>query len=448
MSTYLSPNRTLSGKEYFFTALILFGVKYNIDRLVAWVGFRVKWSVLDYFMNPLVSWSTVPDSEHLRLLLTLGGISLPFLGLAVILTMRRLSTVRLPLWLFVFLFIPLVNILTFLVLTFLPEQDSPRSLSFEGIIPEDPFQIAVCSVVLVPFVGLILVFFSTVVLQNYGASLFLGTPFLMGVCSSLLFGFHKRRTVAECMGVATTSVFVLGALLLCLAVEGLICILMAVPVSLCFAWLGAGLGYALQATLIRRSGHALLTLPVLVPALMLVEVNSREVPQPRMVTTVLDIEAPPQVVWKNVVEFSELPPPKDWLFYTGVAYPLRARINGRGVGSIRHCEFSTGPFVEPITVWNEPELLRFQVTESPPPMNEWSPFSGLKPPHIEGFFKSVQGEFKLEALKGGRTRLKGTTWYVNRVWPEEYWHFISSVVIRRIHGRVLRHIRGLSEGER
>ena len=52
--------------------------------------------------------------------------------------------------------------------------------------------------------------------------------------------------------------------------------------------------------------------------------------------------------------------PDEWLFQTGLAYPVRAEIQGRGVGRVRTCEFSTGPFVEPIEVWDEPRLLRFR----------------------------------------------------------------------------------------
>jgi hypothetical protein len=81
------------------------------------------------------------------------------------------------------------------------------------------------------------------------------------------------------------------------------------------------------------------------------------------------VHASPEQVWKHVVTFSDLPEPDEWYFRTGLAYPKRARIEGSGKGAIRYCEFSTGPFVEPIEVWNEPHLLAFRVTESPAPMH-------------------------------------------------------------------------------
>jgi hypothetical protein len=163
------------------------------------------------------------------------------------------------------------------------------------------------------------------------------------------------------------------------------------------------------------------------------------------VVTAITVDAPPETVWKHVVEFSELPPPTEWLFRLGIAYPVRAEIRGRGVGAIRHCNFSTGPFVEPIEIWDEPRLLNFGVTANPAPMQEWTPYHDIHPAHLDGFLESKHGQFRLERLPGGRTRLEGTTWYHHRMWPAGYWQIWSDFVIHRIHLRVLRHVKQLSE---
>src|SRR5256884_7520937 len=67
------------------------------------------------------------------------------------------------------------------------------------------------------------------------------------------------------------------------------------------------------------------------------------------------IAAQPEQVWKHVVTVSELPEPTEWFFRAGLAYPQRARIVGSGIGAVRYCDFSTGPFVEPIEVWDRSE---------------------------------------------------------------------------------------------
>ena len=58
---------------------------------------------------------------------------------------------------------------------------------------------------------------------------------------------------------------------------------------------------------------------------------------------------------------------------TGITYPTHAE----GVGAIRKCNFTTGRFLEPITIWDEPNLLEFSVLDQPPPMVEWSIYNNL-----------------------------------------------------------------------
>ena len=156
------------------------------------------------------------------------------------------------------------------------------------------------------------------------------------------------------------------------------------------------------------------------------------------------VNAPPEKVWNNVVTFSELPPADDWLFDLGIACPTCATIEGTGVGAIRYCNFTTGPFVEPITVWDEPNVLAFDVTKQPAPMKELSPYD-IHPPHLDGHLQSKRGEFRLERIDGDRTRLTGTTWYKHNMWPAFYWKIWSDFLIGRIHDRVLQHVKNLSE---
>ena len=101
-----------------------------------------------------------------------------------------------------------------------------------------------------------------------------------------------------------------------------------------------------------------------------------------------------QVVWNNVIAFPDLPADRAW-YFPGALRVLNGRIVGQGVGAIRHCEFTTGAFVEPITAWEEPRLLAFDVAEQPAPMFELSPYRNVHPPHLDGFLRSTRGEFRL-----------------------------------------------------
>ncbi len=98
------------------------------------------------------------------------------------------------------------------------------------------------------------------------------------------------------------------------------------------------------------------------------------------VSSSIEVKAPASEVWKNVIAFAEIPEPTEWYFRTGLAYPIRAHIDGRGAGAVRHCVFSTGEFTEPIQIWNEPHLLQFSVSANPPPMEEMTFYSKIHPP--------------------------------------------------------------------
>ena len=101
--------------------------------------------------------------------------------------------------------------------------------------------------------------------------------------------------------------------------------------------------------------------------------------------------------------------------------------------------------MEPITRWEAPERLSFDVSDQPDPMQEWSFYAHVNAPHLEDSFRSVRGEFRLIELTGGRTRLEGSTWYVVEMGPALYWKLWGDGIVHRIHERVLRHIKNLSE---
>ncbi len=283
-------------------------------------------------------------------------------------------------------------------------------------------------------------------LQQYGWGLFVGVPFVMGLASVLVYGVRERRSLAECVVVSVLSAFVAAVALLAVALEGVICLVMAAPLAGVLALIGGLVGYVIQAgSWQRESGRVMCAAVLAVPVVLGAE-KLEQAPAPLLeVISAVEVNAPPERVWEHVVTFLDLPPPTEFLFRAGVAYPMRAEIQGRGVGAVRHCVFSTGPFVEPIEVWDEPRLLKFSVTQNPAPMQEWTPYRNVHPPHLDGFLASSGGQFRLEPLPGGRTRLEGTTWYRHHMWPVSYWQAWSDFIIHRIHLRVLNHVKQLAE---
>jgi hypothetical protein len=447
------PGGTIDRGTYAVVGLVGFALKHNLDRLVAVLAFHRPWTLFNYWvpLRDVARITQLPGSEAV-FLGTMVALSLPFIWVGVILTMKRLRSAGLPSGLVVLFFIPFLNLAFFLVLTLLPARDSSSIAQLPPgqtesflikMIPESALGSAALSILItVPF-GLGFAVLASQVLANYGWGLFVALPFTMGFAAAFLYGARQPRSLRGCVGVACLSTALLGGALLALAFEGAICIVMAAPLALPLAAFGGSCAYAVQRRRWLRNDA-----PVFLSALLLfvpsVEWLEHAVAAPSpifVVRTAIEIHATPEQVWKQVVAFSEIPPPREWMFRAGIAYPIRAEIRGTGPGAERHCVFSTGAFVEPIQIWDEPHQLKFSVTSNPPPLEEWTPYSHIDPPHLHGFLMSEGGQFLLTPLPGGSTRLEGTTWYQHGLWPSAYWRLWSDAIIHQIHMRVLIHIR-------
>jgi hypothetical protein len=175
------------------------------------------------------------------------------------------------------------------------------------------------------------------------------------------------------------------------------------------------------------------------------EVNANYEPPLHQVVTYVEVDADIHKVWDELVAFSTIDEPKEWLFKTGIAYPTHAEMKGKGVGAVRECHFTTGAFIEPITIWDEPYVLEFSVLDQPPPMIEWTIYQAGFIPHLEGYFRSRKGRFQLSKTADNQVRLEGTTWYTHDIWPSFYWRLWSDAILHRIHLRVLQHIKSKAE---
>ena len=447
--------RGLTGRAtYLWWGLGLMALKYNMDRIIAMGGFGYYWNWASYwapFDTPLVQL----NARQIRFVIAMLVSAFPFIGAGVVLTIRRLRDARWPLWFVAFFFIPILNLALFASLVAVPGREAKTATldawwgrlaaRFSVLRPAASAALAIglTAVLVVPLAALAVMVFKT-----YGWGVFVALPFCLGMFAALFHSAAEPRSLRECVGVALLALVFSGVALLAVAVEGLICVLMAVPLATPLVVLGATAGYFLQRDKWRRPDEAVRLYAmawIALPFSFLGEAIQPEGPVLYSVTTKVEIAARPEAVWRHVVQFSQLPPPTDIFFRAGIAYPIRARIWGSGVGAVRHCEFSTGPFVEPITVWDEPHLLAFDVTSQPHPMRELSPYRSLDTPHLNGFFLSRHGQFLLSELPNGHTRLEGTTWYTQSLWPGRYWHQWSDYLVHKIHRRVLEHIKDETE---
>lgn len=427
---------------YLRHGVALAAAKFLVDAALVWIFAHRLWTPLDYLSPFFATHKLVLQPASEVLLLALGFWALPFLWIGVAMTLRRLTDAGKSPWLCVLFFVPVVNWALMLALCALPSVPQPEA-SYADLRERRRLQSALLGVAAGVAIGAVSYGLNVVLFKSYNGAVFLGTPFTMGGAAGF---FYNRNTAAPDTGTTRLGALAVGIAslaILVFALDGVICVAMALPIAMPIGMLGSHIGAAIAIEHRATSPRALL-LVLLLPLSGAVEARLGAPPL-REVTTAIEIAAPPETVWPHVLGFSDLEAPPAWLFRLGIAYPVRARLTGTGVGAIRRCEFSTGPFIEPITAWEAPSRLAFDVASQPPPMHEWSPYRHVHPPHLEGTMRSRRGEFRLVRLPGGRTRLEGSTFYELAMAPQGYWAIWSDLLVHGIHRRVLEQIRKESE---
>jgi uncharacterized membrane protein YhaH (DUF805 family) len=439
-------------REYVLTGFGLMALKYIVEFVVVGQMTGQLYTPLD-FINPLISArekfaNGAPEWFGFAWVLW----SLPFLWIAVGMSVRRALDAGISPWHGLWVLVPFANLFAMLILAGLPTAHESATYWNEEHRQRESRRPADVVATVKAAIGGIAVgaLYATVVIQatvylfdDYGGALFFGTPFISGIASAYLLNLRRSRSNAASIGVAAAALFFGGVAMLLFAFEGVICIAMAAPIVLPLGIAGAPIGKFLADRRRRmRSGvvGALLFVPMFAALETRMPNNSEFV-----VASEIDIAAPPEAVWAHVIGFSQITEPPEWFFQMGISCPSEARITGHGVGATRECIFTTGKFIEPITAWDAPRRLAFDVREQPDPMFELTPYRHIHPPHLDSAFLSTRGEFELVEMPGNSTRLIGRTWYSLDIGPRAYWTIWSDWLVRRIHQRVMRHIKRLAE---
>lgn len=426
------------------------------------------------FLNPWLNSKAGFLDQTSGLAMAWFAFTIPFVLIAVSMSIRRAADVGWSPWWGMAILVPLLNYVVMFVLSLASSREEkaaeealiakrqsesrfqpprlgdandrtlpPAYQSDEGVLSAFYTALAL-GVLLQVVVGMTSVW----VFNEYGLILFFTTPFFAGAVSGAVFNASHRRSVGLlCLLIVVMNIGSYIAML-CVGLDGAICLFMAFPLLGPLSFFGGLAGRAIASANLRnrREHRGMIGSMILLPLALLLEPFDQHRELHRVDTTVV-INAGTTDVWEQVIAFPEIEEEPAWFFKAGIAAPIRARIEGTGVGACRYCEFTTGPFVEPITAWDEPAnnldlgRLAFDVQSQPLPMEEWTPFSGLHPPHLDDGFVSRRGQFVLEPLGETQTRLTGTTWYDIDVRPRMYWRIWATPTIHAIHERVLGHIR-------
>ena len=384
-----------------------------------------------FWLLPLRRLATSPDLPPSDAALAFAA-ALAATGALALLSFRRANWSGQGYLLAVATVVPAVQLAAVAVLAALPRTKHPRGgpHSMPGADTAHVIQGMLAGAAII--VAAVLV--SALTLGSYGWSLFVATPFLVGVTTGylanrrlLLSGGATARLVLAAAGLGTAA-------LVGLALEGLVCILLAAPLGAMAALVGGAAGRAVAK--VAHGGSRPLMSVALLPALFAMEAAA---PPALPITSraAVEIAASPEEVWAVLTRGGPIGGDPGLIGAAGLAYPVRGRLLGRGVGAIRLGEFSTGVARERVTEWQPGRRLAFAVLAQPPAMEEMSPYRHVHSPHVQGYFDTGVTRFSLVPLPGGRTRLAVEADHVLRVDPALYWEPLARLAIRMNLSRVL-----------
>jgi len=203
------------------------------------------------------------------------------------------------------------------------------------------------------------------------------------------------------------ALLALGSALL-LAWEGIICIMLWVPLFMVLASLG-GLVGGWVSFYLRRRGRAVILGALLVLPFVTAPLEHR-LPLPderRVVKTQIEIAASPEVVWRNIERVPAIRPEEHHrsVFHAiGFPRPVEATLSHEGIGGVRHASFEGGVvFVETIDDWQPNRRLAFSIAADPASI----PQTTLDEHVTVGgpFFDVLRGEYEIEPVAPGRVVL-------------------------------------------
>lgn len=246
------------------------------------------------------------------------------------------------------------------------------------------------------------------------------------------------------MGVVVVTLMIISSALV--FGEGLICIVMAAPLL----YASSILGSAIAMTLLRvGKGGRFSSLVVLLPLLGLpLETQATWPRETGSVVTVMEINAPPSAVWAHTVAIPAIQPEEHRPSFShsiaDAPRPLDARVEGSGPGAVRHLRWERGVhFRENITVWEQHRRLGWTFAFAPDSI----PTAIEQHIRMDGdYFRLTDGDYVLEPLPGGRTRLTLTTRYWVATPINLYCHWWAQRFFSDFHGAVLEVIRNRAEG--
>jgi hypothetical protein len=235
---------------------------------------------------------------------------------------------------------------------------------------------------------------SVVLVMTFGFVFLL--PFSLGFVTAY---FSKSKGAAAYFWGPQLSILSCLAIAIVVGWEGLICLILAVPVYCAMGALG---GFAAWVTRkYSRRGSTVACLVMLMPPSSAALESFIPVPTTmHHVHTQIDIDASTEIIWDKIVRVRAIDEPLTGVFYRmGFPKPVEAVITHDGIGGVRHARFEHDlVFIETVDAWEEGKRFSFRIDVDP----DHTPLTTLDPHVTVGgeYFDVLRGTYWLEPKPG------------------------------------------------
>lgn len=253
---------------------------------------------------------------------------------------------------------------------------------------------------------------------SYGSTFFMIFPFAVGFSIGTL---DSEQRFFATFGLGLIAFF---GLLLAGALEGLVCVIMALPI---FFIMGV-LGYAARNQFLKMkakdSNRLMVSLAPLVILLVLDPIEQMILPEPEVITIENSIllNYPADLVFDEVKQMDKLDADKPIGLMLGLPSPYKCVLEADTIGAKRNCLFSNGKIVAEITKYEKGKVLEMDVVDYTLTGRDW--------------FEFVDATYTFKEV-GGQTRITRTSSYKSILNPRFYWQPLESWGIDQEHEFVL-----------
>ena len=229
--------------------------------------------------------------------------------------------------------------------------------------------------------------------------------------------------------------------------EGSICIAMALPAFMFFSSLGGVAAGYLNRYIASRRNTTLMSVALFPILIAPIEINYLELSKTYTVENTITISAPPNVVWNQLGQVTDIEPEELGVSLTsliGVPRPIRASMSAGGIGAVRTSEWGKGVlFREVITSWEPGKKMTYSFDIDPEVIPDHALDKHVK---LGGeYFSPLEGGYYLSEDGSGNTVLTLKTRLIDNTNFGVYSRIWGELIFRDFHNSLLKLMKSRAE---